>query len=545
MGGGHIAKAVSREHLLDEAGGGRGVEHQVDLWLGVGLAGKRIVQEVVENPAVELGGLGQVAPQPLRRIAGRAVLQTRGEPSELSVSGGQQMRLPVGEQLQPVLDGAKECVGPLENLALLVGEAARGGEPTDRIDRAAGPHLRRVTAIQELQELDRELNVADAPTAVLDVAGIDPFTHRPLLDPSLERLDARDVGPRQPAAVDPRGKLREQPLPQRLVAGHAAGLHPGLTLPRAAALIVILQHGIEAERRRSRRAVRPQPQVDAVGGTEVRGVADQPHGLLHDTIEELLVRAGLRPLHTAVGRMDEHEVDVAGIVELAPAELAECDRRDRRPLAAGPTRYAPLPFHARNRRGHGGLHDAVGHVGDLTDDSLQPLPAYEVAVGDAQRFPPLEPPQCPHHPVRVRRGARRRRPDLGRQRRCQRLFLLGPAFTEPDLLPRLGIGDHQFRKERAGREELHENAERPRIAVEERRSGQWVPHAADEPLDRHEHAIGVADLRQKLLQLAAHPREQVEREASLSEREQRAMGGGSVGEPRRRGPCCCRRRVVE
>ena len=543
--GRHVPEAVPREHLLHEVCRRVGVEHEIGLRLGGRVVGKCVVQQVVEDAAIQGRGLRQIGAEPGRCVARRAVPQPCGEPGELRFGGRQQVGLPVGEQLEPMFDGAQERVGAFEDLPLLVGEAASLREPADRLERAAGANPRRVAAVQELEELDRELDVTDAAAAMLDVGGIDPLPHRPLLDPPLERLDARDVGPRQPAAIDPRRKLVKQPVPQRLVARDAAGLHPGLSLPGAAALVVIQQHRVEAEGRRARRPMRPQSQIDAVGRAQVGPFADQPHRLLNDPVEELLVRAGLRPVHAAVGRIHEHEVDVARIVELVPAELAERDRRDRRPLASGAARHAPLPFHARNRRRHRRLHDAVGHVGDLAHDGLQPLPPHEVAVGDAECFPPLEPSQRPQHTVRVGRGACRRHADLGRERRRQRLLLLGPSFAEPDLLPRLGVGDHQLREEGARREQLHEDAEGPRIALEERRGGQRAPHAADEPFDRHEHAIGVADLGQQVLELVAHACEQVEREAPFGEGEQHAMRGGSIGEPRRRGPRSGRRRVVE
>ena len=70
--------------------------------------------------------------------------------------------------------------------------------------------LGQVAAVEQLQELDHELDVADAAAAGLHVALRAAFAVRALLDPPLEGLDAADVGPAQVAAVDPRAELFEE-----------------------------------------------------------------------------------------------------------------------------------------------------------------------------------------------------------------------------------------------------------------------------------------------------------------------------------------------
>ncbi len=71
--------------------------------------------------------------------------------------------------------------------------------------------------------------------------------------------------------------------------------------------------------------------------------------------------------------MQEQEVDVARVVELGAAELAQRDDR----VAVG----------ARVREAR------VGHVADLGDDLLEGR-AGEVAGGDAEHRPPAEPPEA-------------------------------------------------------------------------------------------------------------------------------------------------------
>jgi hypothetical protein len=98
--------------------------------------------------------------------------------------------LAVVEDLKPMFDGPQEGVGAFEDAAFLIGESARFGEPPDCLERGAGAELRRVAAAQELEKLDRELDVADAAAAVLDVGRINTLPDRPVFDPAFERLDA-------------------------------------------------------------------------------------------------------------------------------------------------------------------------------------------------------------------------------------------------------------------------------------------------------------------------------------------------------------------
>jgi len=138
--------------------------------------------------------------------------------------------------------------------------------------------------------------------------------------------------------------------------------------------------------------VRPQPQIDPVGGPEFGGLGEQADRLLHDPLEELLVRSRPRPLDSAVVGMDEHEIDVAGVVELGAAELAECDHGDRGASAVGVEGHAPPRLDDPLRLPHRGRNDAVGDVRDLPDHGLETLAGDEVAAGDSQHLPALERP---------------------------------------------------------------------------------------------------------------------------------------------------------
>ena len=101
-----------------------------------------------------------------------------------------------------------------------------------------------------------------------------------------------------------------------------------------------------------------KPEIDAVGGAVLGGIGDEPHGLLHDAVEELLVRARTRSLDSSVGGVHEDEIDVARVVQLPPAELAQRHGGDRGRTAVQPAGHAPLPGDV----GHRGSHREIDHA---------------------------------------------------------------------------------------------------------------------------------------------------------------------------------------
>ena len=445
MRGRDVTESVPRQHLADECLWRRRVEHQVDLRLRLRILRKGVVQQVVEDATVHVGRLGQFLSQPIGGRLACAVAHAHRQPRKLRRIPGHHVRLAIVEDLEPMLDGAQERVGAFQNAAFLVGQSARLRKPPHRLERRARADLRRVAAAQELEELDRELDVADPAPAVLDVGVIGPVADGTLFDPSLERLDPADVGARQPAPVDPRLHLGEHPPSQRLIAGDAPGLHPRLPLPGATVAVVILEHCLLRHRRRTGRPVGPQSQVDAVGDPQVGRLREQPHRLLHNTLEEFGVRAGLGSFHAAFGRIHEHKVDVTGVVQFHAAELSQRDHGDRGMLPDRPAGNTPQCLKPRQRRCDRSPDHAVCDVRDLRSHRLQSLPADDVAVGYAERLATFEATNRPHHAVGLGEQGCLRRQCYG-----QALAALGPPLTHANLLPRLRIEDHKIGEIGAG-----------------------------------------------------------------------------------------------
>ena len=174
-----------------------------------------------------------------------------------------------------MLDLAQEAVGVVHDMPLLGAQAADLLEPGDRLERRDVADLGILAAMQQLEELDDELDVANPAAAGLDLdlggAGRDGA----LLDPPLEGLDLGDLGGAEIAAIDKRLDRLEKGLAQREVAGDRAALDQRLPLPGAAAGHVIAERRVERPRQRPLLAVGPQPHVDAIGDPQRRVVGQQ------------------------------------------------------------------------------------------------------------------------------------------------------------------------------------------------------------------------------------------------------------------------------
>ena len=181
-----------------------GIEDEVGLRLGDGVVREGVVEEMIEDPAVEGFRGGKVVPEPLQPLTPRVVARPDGEPAELAAIGRKGMRLGVAEDLEPVFQLPQEPVVAVEDRPLLIGQRPRLGEAVHGLDRVAGADGWRIAAAEELEELDRILDVTDSPRSELDVVFGPPLVGHLPLHPPLQRLDLTDVGGGEPASVDPR-----------------------------------------------------------------------------------------------------------------------------------------------------------------------------------------------------------------------------------------------------------------------------------------------------------------------------------------------------
>ena len=122
-------------------------------------------------------------------------------------------------------------------------------------------------------------------------------------------------------------------LAEREVAGDGPDLDERLPLPGAAERVVVGQRAGQRPGQRAAVAFRPQPQIDAVGQAAVGVGRQQPHHLADDRAKNSSLP--MLVIALAAGRaflvVEEHQVDVAAVVQLLAAVLAEGedDARDR------------------------------------------------------------------------------------------------------------------------------------------------------------------------------------------------------------------------
>ncbi len=105
-------------------------------------------------------------------------------------------------QLQPVFEQAQEFIGGGEVGGVIAADVAAGAQGGQRVD--GGGHVQRVVvaAVHQLQQLDREFDVAQTTGAELEFAGPHSGGH--------QFLDARGASP-APRARSPHARMPSTP----------------------------------------------------------------------------------------------------------------------------------------------------------------------------------------------------------------------------------------------------------------------------------------------------------------------------------------------
>ena len=97
------------------------------------------------------------------------VTEASGQQALLAGIGGDELRLPLVNDLQLVLDVAQEQVGFGERGRLSPLEKPDVGERAQRLERGAAAQPLVASSVNELQRLRDELDLADSPRPELDV----------------------------------------------------------------------------------------------------------------------------------------------------------------------------------------------------------------------------------------------------------------------------------------------------------------------------------------------------------------------------------------
>jgi len=266
-----------------------------------------------------------------------------------------------GHELQSVLDGPEQPVGVVQRPGVGGVDVAARPQLAQRLEGGGGAERGVVATVDELQELDGELDVADAAAAPFYLPVGEAPAGQFALGPGLHGPDGPQVlGAERPAPQPSLGLLQEAPAQIR-VAGDGARLQQGLELPRVGPPVPIGLVGVEGSDQRPVAALGPQVDVDPEAGAGHVEHGPGCPGLLGD--------AG----------PDEDDVDVARIVQLRAPQLAHAD--DGEAVGAGrvdsPLQH--LARHAGQRVAHHRQVVKAHQVPSRHAQQLQPLPAAQVA----------------------------------------------------------------------------------------------------------------------------------------------------------------------
>ena len=233
-----------------------------------------------------------------------------------------------------MLDGAQEAVGLGEFVAGLIGDPAFVVERFQHVEGAPPAQARAAPAEDELLRLHEELDLADAAASELDVVAC----HRDLVVPAhrvdlpLHGMHVGNGGEVEILAPDEGAQLVQKVLAERKIAGDGPCLDERRALPVLADGLVIDVGGGKRHGGRRRAGIGAQAIIDAmhiaVGGA------------LLQELGELLGDAGIdrRRLGRIAQRRrfrieEDHEIDVARVVELPCPMLAERQHGEARALA--------------------------------------------------------------------------------------------------------------------------------------------------------------------------------------------------------------------
>jgi hypothetical protein len=376
------------------------------------------------------------------------------------------MCLQIEHELQAVFNLTQEAIGVIQRPVFRVGQAADLFERPHRLERVAQADVGQVAAVGELQELDGELDVADAAVPRLDLGVAFAELARFVLDLALEGLDLVDLRHAEIPAIDERLNRLDEFLAELGVARDRPHLDECLAFPGSSHGVVIGERAGERASERSAVSFGTQPQIDAVRLAAIGVRAQEPDDLGADAGEVIVVGddGDALALSLAFLVVEEHQVDVAGIVEFLAAELAEPEDDAARRLVELGERLAEAPADVAQCGFQRDLQRRVGDARNVTRDLLQGTVADDVVGADAQHL------LLPKHAE----GAQDVGILVGRRDLAAKLFehfraARTAAQRDAQHLQKIGIGDQEIAEELAGAEQLQHRLQRAGPAFHERR----------------------------------------------------------------------------
>ena len=187
------------------------------------------------------------------RVRRVAVAQHARDPSARARVGGERVRLLLLPELKAVLDRAQEdvCLGQASRVGILDVPLAR--ELRQRLEGVAAPDCLVMTAMDELEQLHRELDIADAAAPALELTVVETTSRHLGFGTGLHgarlahRVGVELVAPHKAAAQ------RHELLAERQIAGDGSRLDECLELPRPCPSLVPGLVALEVARQRAAR----------------------------------------------------------------------------------------------------------------------------------------------------------------------------------------------------------------------------------------------------------------------------------------------------
>ncbi len=435
-----VDKPISPQHFFDLGRGRFGGQHQVDFRRGRGVVGESVMQEVVQHLSVHLRDPPVIVRKGLagRGLAVGRIAHADRQSAQLRGVGRQLMRLQIEHDLQAMFQFPQEAVIFRQQRTFLIGEATRRRQAVDGLEGIDVADVLQVAAVEELEELNGEFDVPNAPSTCLDVGVFFAGGPRALFDAAFQRFDARNIRQAQIHAIQPRLELLQKKVAEIEVPGHRSSLDKCLAFPGAAQDVVVVQGLFHAQRQRALSPVGSQAEVDAVSDPQRRIFAQQLHHVPNHQREKIAI--GLPP--PAIGFpfdiVDEDQVDIAGVIQFHPSQLAHSQGDESRGLAIGTAGYAAVGALFAQRKTEGRIGDGLGQKRDLPGDRFQPLFANQVAISDPQGFPLFKTAQSGRAGTVVVHRANLAPDFLAQRIACHRL-----AFGDPQQVVTFRVANQQ------------------------------------------------------------------------------------------------------
>ena len=280
-------------------------------------------------------------------------------------------------QLDAMLEGPQESIRRCQGGCIVTSDIAPRGEGLEGNERGRAAQHDVASTVDELEELDRELNIAQATRAELQLP-IPEARRDVLLDPSAHRLHVLDEPRMVGSAPDEGCNGIDVAGSELAVASRWPRLEQRLELPRLRPALVVADMRLDGPDEGSLLALGPKRGIDLPDralGRHCGAGAHEPGGERCRGAQGFILAGRL-----TIGDLLCHEddVDIAHVVELAPPALAHADDRK---AAGNRIGGQSRPSHRQGRLEYG-----VGEVREPCRNNVHRCEPCEVAGRDAEQM---------------------------------------------------------------------------------------------------------------------------------------------------------------